>query len=145
MANCISQPSGVRISGDAIRPALLTRMCSGPSQEATNDATDAWSARSSGATRTCLLPVVAVMSSAVRSPASRLRTASVTSAPAPARARAVSMPIPDAPPVTTTRRPARSMPSTTSSAVDSAVNGVVMRLVITFPVSLGDAARKPGR
>ena len=117
-------------------PALLTRMCSGPSQAAANAATEAWSARSSRAASTCLLPVVAVISAAVRSPASTLRTASVTSAPAPASARAVSMPIPDAPPVTMTRRPVRSMPSTTSAAVDSAVNGVVMG-VLTVMMSPG--------
>jgi hypothetical protein len=42
-----------------------------------------------------VLPVVAVMSVAVRSPASVSRTASVTSAPAPASARAVSIPMPE--------------------------------------------------
>src|SRR3954464_37618 len=72
------------------------------------------------------LPVVAVMSPAVCSPASVLRTASVTVAPAPARARAVSTPMPDAAPVTTTRRPLRSMPAATSAAVDSRPNSVVM-------------------
>src|SRR5512140_3802065 len=56
-------------------PALLTRMCSGPSQVAANDATEARTARSRGATATCLLPVVAMMSSAVCSPALVLRTA----------------------------------------------------------------------
>jgi len=66
------------------------------------------------------LPVVAVMSRAVCSPASVLRTASVTAAPVPASARAVSMPMPDAAPVTTMRRPVRSMPRATSAAVDSA-------------------------
>ena len=110
-------------------------MCSGPSHPATNDATDAWSARSSGATRTCWLPVVAVISAAVRSPAARLRTARVTSAPAPASARAVSMPIPEAPPVTITRWPFRSIPATTSAAVDSALNGVLMRSVLAVMVS----------
>ena len=136
VANCISQPSGVRIRGEAMIPALLMSMSSGPSQAAANAATEAWSARSSRATRTCLLPVVPVMSSAVRSPASTLRTARVTSAPAPASARAVSMPIPDAPPVTMARRPVRSMPSTTSAAVDSAVNGVVIGvLAVMMPQS----------
>ena len=118
MANCISQPCGVRISGDAITPALLTRMSSGPSQPAASTATDTWSARSSGATYTSLLPVAAMMSSAVRFPASVLRTASVTSAPAPASALAVSIPMPDAPPVTRARLPVRSTPSRTSAAVD---------------------------
>ena len=78
-----------------------------------------------------------MMSSAVRSPAAMLRTARVTSAPAPASARAVSTPMPDAPPVTMARRPVRSMPSMTSAAVDSAVNGVVMGVDMIFP-SLSD-------
>ena len=42
MANCISQPSGVRVSSwIAITPALLTSTCSGPSQPAANAFTDA--------------------------------------------------------------------------------------------------------
>ena len=82
VANCDSQPSGVRVSGEAITPALLTRMCSGPSQSAANAATEARSARSRWPTWTLLLPVVAMMSSATRSPSARLRTARVTSAPA---------------------------------------------------------------
>ncbi len=136
VANCISQPCGVRSSGDAMMPALFTRMCSGPSQAAANPATDAWSARSSRPTRTCLFPVLAVMSSAARSPAARSRTARVTSAPAPARARAVSVPMPDPPPVTMTRRPVRSTPSSTSAAVDVAPNGVVMGvLMVMIPQS----------
>ena len=39
-------------------------------------------------------------------------------------------------PVTMARRPVRSMPSTTSAAVDSAPNGVVMG-VLTVMMSLG--------
>ena len=70
-----------------------------------------------------------MMSAAVRSPASMLRTARVTSAPAAASARAVSTPMPDAPPVTTARRPVRSTPAMTSAAVESAVNGVVILLI----------------
>ena len=62
-------------------------------------------------------PTVRLMSAAVRSPAAVSRTASVTSAPAPASARAVSMPMPEAPPVTIARLPVRSTPSTTSAAV----------------------------
>ena len=145
MANCISQPSGVRFSGEAMTPALLTRMCSGPSQAAANDATEARTARSRGATATCLLPVVAMMSSAVCSPALVLRTARVTSAPAPASARAVSIPIPEAPPVTMARRPVRSIPSMTSAAVDSAVNGVRIRWLVAmkFSILLGRPAMRP--
>jgi hypothetical protein len=100
-------------------------MCGGPSQAATNDATDPLSARSSGEAKICWLPVAAMMSSAARPPALRLRTAKATSAPAPASARAVSMPMPELAPVTMARRSLRSIPSTTSPAVDSAVNGVV--------------------
>ncbi len=129
MANCSSQPSGVRASGHAMTPALLTRMCSGPSHAAAKAATEARSARSSGATRTGAPPVVAAMSSAVRDLDAGKRTAIVTSAPAAASARAVSTPIPDAPPVTIARRPRRSTPSRTSAAVDCPVNGVVVRVV----------------
>jgi hypothetical protein len=70
-------------------------MCSGPSHAAVNAATEAPVGEVE--VPDCLFPVVATMSSAVRSPASRSRTARVTSAPAPARARAVSTPMPDAP------------------------------------------------
>ena len=83
-------------------------------------------------TRTRVFPVVAVMSAAVRSPASVLRTASVTSAPAPASALAVSTPIPEVAPVTTARLPDRSIPLTTSAAVESKPNGVLMRVMLLF-------------
>jgi hypothetical protein len=139
VANCISQPCGVRMSGDAIIPALPTRMCRGPSQAAANARTEAGSDSSSGATWMSLLPVVPVMSSAVRSPASVSRTARVTSAPALASARAVSTPMPEAPPVTTARMPVRSMPSTTSAAVEVAPNGVVMR---DMPVPIYDDGKR---
>src|SRR5215469_10089155 len=56
-------------------------------------------------------------------PAALLRTASVTLAPAVASARAVSTPIPLAPPVTIARLPPRSTPATTSMAVVVAPNG----------------------
>ncbi len=49
---------------------------------------------------------------------SRMRTASVTSAQMLAKARAVSIPIPEAPPVMTKRFPVKSIPSTTSAAVE---------------------------
>jgi hypothetical protein len=130
VANCISQPSGVRISGEAIRPALLTRMCNGPSQRTAKARTEDWSARSRPATCTSLFPVLAMMSAVTWSPARVLRTARVTSAPAPASARAVSIPIPDAPPVTIVRMPVRSMPAITSAAVLVAPNGVVMGLLM---------------
>jgi hypothetical protein len=79
--------SGVRSSGVAITPALLARMSSEPSHALTNVATESRSARSNGAAKTCLLAVPAVISRAVLSPASRLRTARVRAAPAPASAR----------------------------------------------------------
>ena len=47
----------------------------------------------------------------------------------PASARAVSSPMPAAPPVTRARRPERSRPATTSAAVLVASNGVVMRVM----------------
>lgn len=56
-----------------------------------------------------------------------LRTARVTSAPVEASARAVSMPMPGEPHVTIARLSRRSMPATTSVAVDLAVKGLVMR------------------
>src|SRR4051812_8226831 len=108
-------------------PALSTRMCTGPLQARTNADTDDWSDRSSGATAISC-PVVSATSAAVFSPAIWLRTAMVTSAPAPASARAVSMPMPDAPPVTTARRPVRSTPAMTSAAVDRAVNGLLIKV-----------------
>jgi predicted pyridoxine 5'-phosphate oxidase superfamily flavin-nucleotide-binding protein len=58
------------------------------------------------------------------------RTASVTSAPAEAKARAVSVPIPEDPPVTMARFPLRSIPAMTSAAVVSAVKGVDIRFDI---------------
>ena len=145
VANWSSQPSGVWPgSGRAMTPALLTRMCSGPCQAAANAVTEARSARSNAATRTPPLPVVEEISAATRSPAAVSRTARVTSAPAPARARAVSTPMPDAPPVTTVRRPVRSMPATTSSAVDSRRNGVVTRALLVMMILLSGAGGRRG-
>jgi len=57
---------------------------------------------------------------ATRFPASALRTARVTSAPAPASARAVSMPMPELAPVTMARPVGEIDTVTTSPAVDSA-------------------------
>src|SRR5580704_11797399 len=110
---------------------------SGPVQVAVKAITDAGSARSSRPTWTAVLPVVAVMSAAVRWPASASRTASVTSAPTLASARAVSIPMPDAPPVTIARRPVRSIPAMTSAAVDCAPNGVVMRSMVLLLAGQG--------
>ena len=130
MANCISQPSGVRRSSRiAIIPALLTSMCSGPAHAAANAATEALVGEVQRRDRDGGVPVRRAMSAAVRSPASVSRTARVTSAPAPASARAVSTPMPDAPPVTIARRPVRSTPATTSAAVDSKPKGVVIGVV----------------
>ena len=93
-------------------------------------AIEARSARSSRATRTWELPVPAVISAATFLPASVLRTARVTSAPPLASVRAVSTPMPEAPPVTMMRLPLRSSPAATSSAVVANPNGVVMRSII---------------
>jgi len=74
-----------------------------------------------------VVPDLAGMSSATVSPASVLRTARVTCAPAAVSARAVSAPRPDEAPVTIARTPLRSTPWSTSAAVLHAVNGVEMR------------------
>jgi len=99
----------------------------------------------SGAIRTGLFPVLPMMSSAARRPASASRTASVTSAFALAKARAVAIPMPEAPPVTIARRPLRSTPETTSAAVVCAPNAVVARwvpLMVVLPVwSVGPGGR----
>ena len=67
--------------------------------------------------------------------------AMVTSAPASASARAVSIPMPEAPPVTTARRPVRSTPARTSDAVVSQLNGQaevlavgVLAVIASLPV-----------
>src|ERR1700733_5605920 len=131
VANCSSCPSGLRrSSGTAITPALLTRMCSGPARSRINWSTEPRSSRSSRATETAGFPVAARMSAAVRSAAARSRAATTVSAPAEARARAVSTPMPLAAPVTRARRPCRSMPAITSAAVDSKPNEEVTRVVI---------------
>jgi hypothetical protein len=75
-------------------------MWRGPVQARAKATTDAGSARSSGLASTESLPVAVLIWVAVRSPASVLRTASVTAAPALASASAVSTPIPDEAPVT---------------------------------------------
>src|SRR4051812_8530327 len=128
VASCSSHPCGVRCSGVIITPALLTRMSSGLSQADAKAATEAGSVTSSAATATSARPAVAAMSAAVRAPASVLRTASVTCAPEPASARAVSMPMPDDAPVTMARLPLRSMPATTSAAVERKPKGVLIRV-----------------
>src|SRR5882757_4773986 len=100
-------------------PALFTRMSNGPVHERTKLATEAGSARSSGATRTAAVPGgrSAPILSATLVPASTLRTARVNSAPAEPSARAASMPIPELAPVTMTRCPCRFSPLTISAAV----------------------------
>src|SRR4051794_31897597 len=122
-------------------PALLTRMSSGPRQVDAKAATDAGSVTSRAATATSSRPVVAAMSLAVLAPASVLRTARVTWTPAPASARAVSTPIPDDAPVTMARLPVRSMPATTSAAVEEKPNGVVIGVMTTSVRAERSAAR----
>src|SRR3954451_20195190 len=141
VANCSSHPCGVRCCGVIMTPALLTRMSSGPRQVDAKAATDAGSVTSRAATATSSRPVVAAMSLAVLAPASVLRTARVTWAPAPASARAVSMPIPDDAPVTMARLPVRSMPATTSAAVEEKSNGVVIGVMTTSVRGERSAAR----
>src|SRR4051812_34256337 len=123
-------------------PALLTSMASGSSQVAANAATDAGSVTSSSATEIASRPVVAAISAAALSPAPVLRTASVTRAPAPASVRAVSMPMPDEAPVTIARLPVRSMPATTSAAVERNPNWVVMGLSTGRPKRTPSSRRR---
>ena len=61
-ANCSSHPCGVSARGDLITPALLIRMCGGPSHSATNLSWELRSVRSSAATCTPSLSGEAVMS-----------------------------------------------------------------------------------
>src|SRR3954463_6250655 len=114
-------------SGVAITPALFTKMSSGPVQARMKAATLIRSLRSMTPTSTLSFLVLSRISAATRSPYVVLRTARVTDAPAAASARAVSTPIPDEAPVTIAVLPVRSTPATTSAAVDSGPNGVVMR------------------
>jgi hypothetical protein len=110
----------VRVNGwIAITPALVIRMSSGRSHAATNAPMLARLVRSSDATSTLPLSMLERISAVTASPRAVLRTARVTAAPAPASALAVSTPMPDAPPVMIARLPARSIPSTTSAAVES--------------------------
>src|SRR5690242_17133095 len=86
------------------------------------------------------------MSAATRAPAAMSRTASVTAAPALSRARAVSTPMPDAPPVTIARLQRRSTPATTSAAVDSNPNGVrIVELILSHLVHSSRGGRTCGR
>ena len=57
-------------------------------------------------------------------------------APAPANARAVSTPMPEAPPVTMACLPVRSIPSTTSAAVECNPKGVVIRVGVLLALSV---------
>src|SRR5262245_7831858 len=121
VANCISQPSAVRASGQAITPALLSRRwrteCSA-SQPFAKART--LSGRSSASERTsrdadgCAARIEAATDSAFFVS----RAVSVTAAPRAASARDVSAPSPPEGPVTIATLPARSMPSSTWSAVD---------------------------
>src|SRR5260370_26634196 len=134
VANCFSQPSRVRSSsGSAMMPALLTRMCRGWSQAARKRRTESWSARSRASTDTCVLPVERTMPAAIPAAACGRRTARAPSAPAEARARAVSMPMPELAPVTMARLPDRSTPSITSDAVEWRPNGLWKRWDMDLP------------
>src|SRR4051794_20447025 len=126
-------------------PALLTSMASGSSQVAANAARDAGFVTSSSATEIASRPVVAAISAAALAPAPVLRTASVTRAPAPASVRAVSMPMPDEAPVTIARLPVRSMPATTSAAVERNPNWVVMGVTTGRPTRTRSSRRAHSR
>jgi hypothetical protein len=76
------------------------------------------------------LPADRRSSAATVSATSTRRTAIVTAAPAPAKARTVSAPIPAAPPVTIAFRLARPTPATTSAAVDWNPKWVVNRVIV---------------
>ena len=109
-------------------PALLTSMCRGVELNCwAKLRTEPRSMRSRRATVTRSPSRLSLISAPTRTPASGLRTARVTSAPAEASGRAVSMPMRDEPPVTIARLSRRSVPATTSATVDLAVKGLVMR------------------
>ena len=145
VANCASQPASLRVrSWIAITPALLIKRCSGSFHPATNAAIELSLVSSSGLTSTFGLPVSATICAATFAPESVSRTARVTAAPRRASVLAVSMPIPDAPPVTIARLPVKSTPSLTSSAVDWALNGVVIGMM-TLLLTLTTGEAKPSR
>src|ERR1700733_803556 len=99
-------------------PCVVNQNVKGTLHEPTNSLTEARSAKSRWATATFGLLVVSLIFSATILPASTFLTAKVTSAPVRANVLAVSIPIPDDPPVTMTRVSERSIPFTTSSAVE---------------------------
>ncbi len=117
--NCDSTLPMMRRSGVAMMPALLIRMCNGDfvaRNESAKLRTLFQSARSMSAISTASLPVDLRMSSAAASALARERTGRMTRAPADASARAVSIPMPEEPPVTMAVLPFRSIPLTTSPA-----------------------------
>src|SRR4051794_15323591 len=88
------------------RPALLTRMRSGPSSEAASTA-----ARTCSSSATSAFTYAPSISAASFSPFSSCRSSTTTLLPRWASNRAVASPRPDAPPVTMADAPAMSMPS----------------------------------
>ena len=110
LPNCSSKPSAVVIRvGGAITPALLISTSTGlPSaiSPSANAATEARSARSIRRTSSRAPGSAARISSRARSPLATVRTAITTCAPAPARRRAASRPVPLLAPVMTTSLPA---------------------------------------
>ncbi len=125
MPNCDSNPSTVRAWGTAMIPALATSTSSRswsactPSVKARIDANDA---RSTSRSSTFAPVAVAAARTGVAaaSPFCRLRTAMITLAPWAATALAVSWPMPEDAPVTSTHWPVRSTPARTSSVVEVA-------------------------
>ena len=113
----VPMPSGVKLFGRKLTPALLTRTSrTGACVEDTsraNAATEAFDERSSGvvgtSTRSSGHPsMLSRIPRATRAPAWRSRTPSTTRAPRAASARAVASPSPEDAPVTRTVLPVRS-------------------------------------
>ena len=97
---CISNPSAVRPNGSAMTPALLIKTSNGSVVSAANARTESRLARSSRRTS-----APSEISAAARSPLAVSRTAKITFAPAPARIRAASKPMPLLAPVIRKVRP----------------------------------------
>src|ERR1700733_3608664 len=101
--NWSSKPSGVRVSGTCMMPALLIRTSMGSCHDDAKARTDDRELRSSSRTSVSL-----AMPFATARPLAGLRTASTTCAPAWASASAVALPSPLVAPVTMNVLPAKS-------------------------------------
>src|ERR1700730_15112925 len=101
--NCSSKPSGVRVSGTCMMPALLIRTSMGCCHDDAKARTDDRELRSSSRTSVSL-----AMPFATARPLTGLRTASTTCAPEWASALAVALPSPLVAPVTMNVLPVKS-------------------------------------